>query len=73
MLGDMKFLEGLQNYDKDHIPAQYMNKIRAKYIPNADFNPEIIKHVSSACEGICKWVIAMDVYDQVIKVRNPYG
>ena len=68
MLGDMKFLEGLHNFDKDNIPAPYMNKIRSKYIPNPDFNPDIIKNVSSACEGLCKWVRAMDVYDQVIKV-----
>ncbi len=73
MLGDMKFLDSLQNFDKNNIPAQYMSRIRAKYIPNPDFNPDTIKHVSSACEGICKWVRAIEVYDQVIKVRRGGG
>ena len=64
----MKFLESLQHYDKDNIPAPIMKKIREKYITNPDFNPDIIKNVSSACEGLCKWVRAMDVYDKVAKV-----
>ena len=45
-----------------------MKKIRDKYIPNPDFKPEVIRNVSSACEGLCKWVQAIEVYDQVAKV-----
>ena len=30
LLGDMKFLEYLKNYDKDNIPAPIMKKIRDK-------------------------------------------
>lgn len=30
MLGDMKFLESLKNYDKDNIPVAVMKKIRDK-------------------------------------------
>ncbi|XP_067685210.1 dynein axonemal heavy chain 3-like [Haliotis asinina] len=71
MLGDMKFLESLKEYDKDNIPAATIKKIREKYINNPDFDPAIIKNVSSACEGLCKWVRAMDVYDGVIKVVAP--
>ena len=71
MLGDLKFLESLKEYDKDNIPAQIMAKIRAKYIPNPDFVPEVIQKVSSACEGLCKWVRAIDVYDSVAKVVAP--
>ena len=69
MLGDMKFLESLKEYDKDNIPAQYVKKIREKYIPAPDFDPAVIKNVSSACEGLCKWVKAINIYDQVAKVR----
>lgn len=36
-----------------------------------DFNPERIKTVSTACEGLCKWVRAMEVYDRVIKIVAP--
>ena len=71
MLGDMKFLESLKEYDKDNIPGQIMAKIRQKFIPNPDFDPAIIKNVSSACEGLCKWVRALDVYDSVAKVVAP--
>ena len=69
-MGDLKFLDSLKEYDKDHIPAPIMKKIRATYIPNKDFDPAIIKNVSSACEGLCKWVRAVDVYDGVVKVRK---
>jgi len=51
MLGDMKFLESLKEYDKDNIPAAIMTKIRKGYINNADFDPVLIKNSSSACEG----------------------
>ena len=69
MLGDLKFLDSLREFDKDHIPGSIMKKIRDKYISNPDYNPAIIKNVSSACEGLCKWVRAIDVYDEVNKVR----
>ena len=39
-----------------------------RYIPNPDFTPEVIVKVSNACEGLCKWVRAMEVYDRVAKV-----
>ncbi|XP_049869343.1 dynein axonemal heavy chain 3 [Pectinophora gossypiella] len=71
MLGDMKFLESLKNYDKDNIAPAIMKKIRDKYIPDRDFDPAVISKVSSACEGLCRWVRAMDVYDRVIKVVAP--
>ncbi|XP_070559259.1 dynein axonemal heavy chain 3-like isoform X5 [Ptychodera flava] len=71
MLGDMKFLEHLKNFDKDTIPESYIKKIRDKYIDNPDFDPAVIKNVSSACEGMCKWVRAMEVYDRVAKIVAP--
>lgn len=49
---------------KDNIPAADMKKIRAKYITNPDFEPEKVKMASTACEGLCKWIKAMDVYDR---------
>ncbi|CAG5135432.1 unnamed protein product, partial [Candidula unifasciata] len=71
MLSDMKFLDSLKEYDKDNIPPAIIRKIREKYILNKDFNPAVIKNVSSACEGLCKWVKAIDVYDSVVKVVAP--
>ena len=68
MLGDMHFLDGLKEYDKDNIPSPIIRKVRDKYISNVDFNPDFMKNVSSACEGLCKWVRAIETYDQVAKV-----
>lgn len=41
-----------------------MKKIRKQYIPNPDFDPEKVRTASTACEGLCKWVRAMDKYDE---------
>lgn len=71
ILGDMKFLESLKNFDKDNIPPAYMKIIREKFINDRSFQPEAIKKVSTACEGLCKWVRAIEVYDRVIKVVAP--
>lgn len=71
MLGDMKFLENLKTFDKDNIPPANMKKIRDKYMNDRAFVPEVIKKSSTACEGLCKWVRAMEVYDRVIKVVAP--
>ncbi len=64
ILGEMKFLESLQTFDKDNIPAATIKVIRDKYIPNPEFVPEKIKSASSAAEGLCKWVRAMEQYDR---------
>lgn len=42
-----------------------------RYIRDPDFNPASIKLVSNACEGLCKWIRALDVYDKVIKIVGP--
>lgn len=71
ILGDLKFLESLKTYDKDNIPSMIMKRIRERFIDHPDFQPAVIKNVSSACEGLCKWVRAMEVYDRVAKVVAP--
>ncbi|KAH0504188.1 Dynein heavy chain 3, axonemal [Microtus ochrogaster] len=71
ILGDLKFLESLKTYDKDNIPSVIMKRIRERFIDHPDFQPAVIKNVSSACEGLCKWVRAMEVYDRVAKVVAP--
>ncbi|TDG53310.1 hypothetical protein AWZ03_000125 [Drosophila navojoa] len=71
MLSDMKFLESLKTFDKDNIPPAIIKKIREKYIADRDFVPEKIRSASMACEGICRWVRAMDVYDKVARIVMP--
>ena len=69
MLGDMSFLSILKEYDRDNIAVHIMTKIRKEFIPNPEFDPTKVRTASSAAEGLCKWVIAMELYDRVAKVR----
>lgn len=46
-----------------------MQKIRSEYMTNPDFDPSIVAKASSAAEGLCKWIKAMEVYDRVAKVQ----
>lgn len=64
MIGDMKFLQNLIEFDKDNIPAAYVKVITTKYITNPDFDPEKMAKVSKACQGLCSWVIAIEKYDK---------
>ena len=45
-----------------------MKKIRGEYASNPEFDPAKVKNASSAAEGLCKWVLAMEIYDRVAKV-----
>lgn len=71
MLSDAKFLDSLLNFDKDNIPDDVIETIRQVYLTNPDFDPEKIKKVSTALEGLCRWVYAMSEYDKVSKVVAP--
>ncbi|KAJ3108806.1 Dynein heavy chain 7, axonemal [Phlyctochytrium bullatum] len=72
LMSDMKFLDSLRSYDKDNINPNIMKVIRSsKYIDNPEFDPEKIKNASSAAEGLCKWVRAMECYDRVAKLVAP--
>uniref|UniRef100_A0A8B9Q703 Dynein axonemal heavy chain 12 n=1 Tax=Apteryx owenii TaxID=8824 RepID=A0A8B9Q703_APTOW len=71
LLGDMNFLKDLKEYDKGNIPAAVMQKIRAEYLTNPEFDPPKVAKASSAAEGLCKWIMAMEVYDRVSKVVAP--
>lgn len=66
VLGDMNFLQALKDFDKDNIKPDIMAKLRKEYIPLKDFKPNIVAKASSAAEGLCKWIIAMDMYDKVM-------
>ncbi|KAF5300254.1 hypothetical protein FQR65_LT09209 [Abscondita terminalis] len=71
ILGDMNFLQSLKDYDKDHIKPEIMAKIRKEYLVHKDFVPRVVAKASSAAEGLCKWIIAMDMYDKVAKEVAP--
>ena len=65
-----KFVSMLENYDKDSIPDDRIQKIQ-EYLENPKFVPEEIRKASEAAEGICKWVIAICKYDVVAKEIAP--
>lgn len=46
-----------------------MKKIRSDFVPNPEFDPVKVRAASSAAEGLCRWVKAMEIYDRVAKVR----
>jgi dynein heavy chain len=71
VLGNMKFLDELLTFDKDNIPLANITRIRQKFIGNPDFDPDKIKSASTACEGLCKWVTAIEKYDIVARVVAP--
>ncbi|KAG7205246.1 hypothetical protein KM043_018326 [Ampulex compressa] len=71
LLGDMKFLDTLRQYDKDNIPAHIMQEIKKTYITDKSFEPKIVARASQAAEGLCKWVRAMVLYDKVAKIVAP--
>ncbi|EPZ35039.1 Dynein heavy chain, coiled coil stalk domain-containing protein, partial [Rozella allomycis CSF55] len=71
MMSDMKFLDSLRTYDRDNIQPAIMKQIRQKYMDNPEFDPEKVKNASSAAEGLCRWVRAMECYDRVAKVVAP--
>lgn len=71
VLSDIKFLDSLLNYDKDNIPPAVMQKLQQRVLSNEAFDPEKIRSASTACEGLCRWVIALSKYDVVAKVVAP--
>ena len=71
MMDAKSFVEALKSYDKDNIPPRIIKRIREYYIPMEDFTPEKAAKASSACEGLCKWIQAMEIYDRVAKVVAP--
>ena len=70
LLSNPSLFKELQSYDRDHIPAEVIEKVRP-YCRNPDFAPAKIAKASQAAEGFCKWVLAMEVYDRVAKQIEP--
>ncbi|CAM6118761.1 unnamed protein product [Calypogeia fissa] len=69
-LGDQQFLANLMNYDKDLLDDPLLKKIN-KFTKKAEFQPDIIGKVSSACKGLCLWVRAMEQYGYINKEVAP--
>lgn len=71
LLADMKFLDGLINFEKDNIDPKCIQTLEKRVLTDESFDPDKIKTASTAAEGLCKWVIAITKYDKVAKVVAP--
>ncbi|XP_045030294.1 dynein axonemal heavy chain 7 isoform X2 [Daphnia magna] len=71
LLNDLGFLTQLKEYKKDTIPPHIMQRIRTEFLPNPDFEPSVVAKASSAAEGLCKWVKAIEIYDKTAKIVMP--
>ncbi|XP_076222913.1 dynein heavy chain at 62B [Nomia melanderi] len=71
LLGDMRFLETLRQYDKDNIPPRIIQEIKTTYLTDKNFEPKVVARASSAAEGLCKWVRAVVLYNDVARVVAP--
>lgn len=55
LLGDPTFMQQLQNYDKDNIPANIVAIIKP-YVEKPEFDPALVQKASKAAYGLCCWV-----------------
>ena len=68
----IKYIQLSHHYARCYIlflQVHVMKKIRTEFITNPDFDPTKVRNASTAAEGLCKWVQAMEIYDRVAKVR----
>ena len=71
LLNNKNFIEILKEFDKENIKLSVITNIRKNFLSDPDFNPARVKKASSAAEGICKWVLAIDKYDSVLRSIRP--
>lgn len=58
----MRFM--LSYSDQDNINPTYIAKIRSTYTSNTEFDPSKIRNASTAAEGLCKWICAIEKYEK---------
>lgn len=46
-------------------------QVRKQYTSNPDFTPANAAKASSAAEGLCKWLHAMDAYERISRLVAP--
>lgn len=71
ILGDIKFLDSLINFDKDNIPPRVTQKLEKDILSDEAFDPDKIRVASTACEGLCRWILAITKYEKVARVVAP--
>ncbi|KAM8851125.1 dynein beta chain, ciliary [Spinachia spinachia] len=61
------FLQALVNFDKEHIPEATVRCVRDDHLSDPEFNPEFVRHKSSAAAGLCAWVINIIRFHEVLR------
>ena len=70
ILSEANFLQQIKSFDKDHVSASTINKIK-KYVDMPTFQKEEVKKVSGAAAALCVWVHAIYIYANVAKEVAP--
>jgi dynein heavy chain, axonemal len=71
LLNDAKFLNRLQDYDRDNMSPMVIAKATA-FTEDPEFDPEVVsKKGSFAAAGLARWVHAMVKYDRVARTVAP--
>jgi dynein heavy chain, axonemal len=70
MLSNMKFLDSLKEYNKDHMKDSQVRKVQ-KYMKDPEFTPEAVAVKSKAGGGLLTWVYALVKYHGVAKNVAP--
>ncbi|XP_076466624.1 dynein heavy chain domain-containing protein 1-like isoform X2 [Babylonia areolata] len=70
MMSD-QFLEQLIFYDKDHIPEDIFEDLKA-FVNHPDFQVESMKKASFPASTLCGWVIAIHQYSTIYRKMQPH-
>jgi dynein heavy chain len=70
VLTDSNFLQGLLDFDKEHIPDKVIKQLQ-KFITMPNFTYKDMLNVSVAAAGLCSWCIAIEKYHHVNKIVAP--
>ena len=74
-MGEPKFVDELNAFEKDDINAKTMKLIRDKYINNKEIDPDESKISMGAGDAVAKclhkWLLAIESYDKIAKSVAP--
>lgn len=67
----VRFVGDLRQVGKRNLPVDTMRLIRRQYLSSPLFELSAIERVSADAARLARWLIAVDVFDRVIKVVKP--